>query len=77
MGKTIHKEATKRPRIPDTEATLATRLTGGAIFGASVGALVGVPGAVIGGLAGAAILGSTPYVIVLVSGNGKNGNHAA
>jgi hypothetical protein len=77
MGKTIHKGTSKRPRIPDTEAALATRLAGGAVFGASVGALGGVPGAVIGGLAGAAVLGSAPYLIALSHHNGEDGNNSA
>lgn len=80
MTKTFHGNGSKhseRRHMPDTEATIATRLAGGAVLGASVGAIAGVPGAVIGGLAGAAVLGSAPYLIVLTRHDGKNGNHSA
>lgn len=69
----VESKQSNPPRIPDTEAAIATRLAGGAVLGASVGAFGGVPLAVIGGLVGAAVLGSAPYLIVRVR-NGKNGN---
>ena len=77
MPKTIRKESHNRPFIPDTEAALATRLAGGAVVGATIGALGGPPGAVIGGLAGAAVLGSAPYLLVLAHHDHKNGNHSS